>query len=112
MVKAPRVPKLLRCMRLPSARSRHSPESLTALCPRPRARTEPEGLRRPCSARGRLAELGIERGVHRVDQITLHGRGFVLGGGKRYDDLERVFGRAAIEQHARSRISEHARMGF
>jgi hypothetical protein len=40
-----------------------------------------------------------------LDQIALDGCGLVLGGGERDDDLERVFGRAAVEQHARSRMS-------
>jgi hypothetical protein len=66
----------------------------------------------PCSACGRLAGLGIECGVHRLDQIALHRRRLVLRGRKRDDDLERVFGCAAVEQHARRRVSEHARMGF
>jgi hypothetical protein len=43
-------------------------------------RTAPAGPTPPCSACGRLAELGIERGVHRLDQIALHSRGLVLGG--------------------------------
>jgi hypothetical protein len=75
-------------------------------------RTAPAGPAPSCSARGRLAGLGIERGVHHLDQIALHGRGLVLDAGESDDDLERVFGGAAIEQHARSRVSEHARMGF
>ena len=36
----------------------------------------------------------------------------VLRGRKRDDDFERIFGSAAIEQHARSGVGEHPRMGF
>ena len=75
-------------------------------------RTAPAGPAPSCSARGQLAGLGIERGVHHLDQIALDGSGLVLGGGERGDDLDRVFGRASIEQHARSRVGEHPRMGF
>ena len=42
----------------------------------------------PYLACGRLAGLGIERGVHRLDQIAHDGCGLVLGGGERDDDLE------------------------
>jgi hypothetical protein len=61
---------------------------------------------------GRPAELVVERSVHRLDQIALHGRGLVLGSSERDDDLDRVFAGTAIEQHARSRVGEHPRMGF
>ena len=39
--------------------------------------------------------VGIERGVHHLDQIALDGRGLVLGGGECHYDLERIFGCAA-----------------
>src|SRR5260370_24257105 len=64
------------------------------------------------SAAGALAGLGIARGVRRLDQISLHRRSLVLRGRKRDDDLDRVFGCATVEQRARRRVGEHARMGF
>jgi hypothetical protein len=42
-----------------------------------------------------------------LDQIALDGCDLVQGGGECDDGLERVFGRAVVEQHARSTVSEY-----
>jgi hypothetical protein len=54
--------------------------------------------------------VGIERGVHHLDQIALDGRGLVLGGGECHYDLERVFGCAASSTLEAGSAS--TRMGF
>jgi hypothetical protein len=57
-----------------------------------------------------VARRGIERLVHRLDQIALHFSGYVGGGRKHHDYLDSVR-RAVIKQRLRCRVSEYAPMG-
>jgi hypothetical protein len=58
-----------------------------------------------------LVKIKVKRGVGGFDQIAFDERRHIVGGAEANNDLKRVGG-AAVEQHARGRVDEHAPIGL